>query len=167
MRKIALIVIVLCVASSCAARRGAGNGLAVPFAPGDPWQRVEALDKGTRVEVCLTNGERLRGELRSAESGGITLASGKSGEKAIARSDIQELRLRRSDWKGPLIGAAAGAGGGALLAWGVSERIDVTTGLTVPILAGAGAGVGALVGYLVTRRGSGDTVLFSRTRSAH
>ena len=61
---------------------------------------------------------------------------------------------------GTLIGLGVGIGGGAVLGWGLSERLDITTAVTVPIFGAIGAGVGALVGYAADKSHKGKRLLY-------
>lgn len=87
----------------------------------DDWAEVMRIPSGTRIQAeTKTNpGEKVKGELRSATTGDLTLVDESGAVRVYQRMDIAKIRVRRSD-VAPIAGGAVGAAWGGLVA-GISD----------------------------------------------
>jgi hypothetical protein len=115
---------------------------------GQPWDAVTQLAPGQRVMVEVGGRRRLEGAFVSAVENGIVLRA-EDRDIAYSRADIRRVGVRGSSkrLRNTLLGAAAGALGGLLVAsagGGKSER-GFVNGVNSLLGLGIGAGVGAMV----------------------
>lgn len=72
---------------------------------------------GKDIIVATAAGDHIRGTALTVESDSITLQSRRRGRRAVARTEVHDIRVtRRSSYKWRAIGAAIGAGTGAAIA---------------------------------------------------
>lgn len=118
-------------------------------APSD-WSAVQTLSPGQKIIVRTKDGDRLTGTFDSASDLLINFTDG--GRKvSLARDGIRLVQLNRgkSRWKGALLGAAVGGGGGLAAGGWVYSQGDfnqVVVHGSALIGAGIGAGIGAAFG---------------------
>lgn len=91
--------------------------LAVPAleAQGGNWNAVSSTPLGRRVEVKLSADPdaRIRGLLLSVDSESITLLDKSGVERTYRASEIESVRLRKTD-RAPIIGVVVGGALGAI-----------------------------------------------------
>jgi len=114
------------------------------------WGTVQSIASGVRLQVSLTTHEQVEGKLDRVTSDALYLR-GKKQPREIRREGISRLYLkRRGAWtKGVLIGTAAGAGIGGVVAPLTLEH-EIGYGAAVGGTVVLAALIGAGVGYLVT-----------------
>jgi hypothetical protein len=116
----------------------------------DDWAAVQTIPTGRRIVVRLKEGDRLTGRFESATDLAINFTH--DGKKvSLTRASIRRVQIDggTNRWKGALVGAAIGGGGGLVAGGLVYSRGDFTGGtISNPFAAGAalGAGIGAAVG---------------------
>ena len=118
------------------------------------WEKVEALNEGTKLVVILDSKERLEGRLLSAESSDLVLDPDEGERLTLPKSQIlkvtsQDRTENDSVSNGLLWGTVVGAAVGVpWLIWGLSyqggESDDArATGTGICLMSvGVGAGVG-------------------------
>ncbi len=109
----------------------------------EPFDELKGLED-RRAVVRLRDGSSAKGRLERVEGRELTVDG-----RQFACSDVSEVRIKRSSWRG--LWTAIGAGGGlaAGLALGVrfsNEANDAAAALTAAGLAGAGAVIGFFAG---------------------
>ena len=122
------------------------------------WGTVQALPRGSDVQVRLMSGESARGPLESASDGAVSLNL-KNGQRMFAREEIARLSVKKPGHRkrNALIGLAAGTGGG--LVAGAAIDSDAHACIFFPCDAGkliftpVGAVVGVAAGALVPTGG--------------
>ena len=128
------------------------------------WEKVEALQSGSRIIIHLQSGDRVEGEFKNLGLKELTVVDVNGSEVSLPKSGIGRVtsleEYEDAPLNGTLIGLGVGIGGGAVLGWGLSERLDITTAVTVPIFGAIGAGVGALVGYAADKSYKGKRLLY-------
>jgi hypothetical protein len=132
-----------------------GHGLAAS----SDWARVQSLASGARLQVSLTTHEQVEGRLDHVTSDALYLV-GKKQTREVRRDGISRVYLnRKGSWtKGVLIGTAAGAGIGGVVAPLTMEH-EIGYGAAVAGTVVLAALIGAGVGYLVTAHG-GRTLIY-------
>jgi hypothetical protein len=117
----------------------------------DSWDNLKQLHAGQKVEVVDMKMKLVKGNFQSYSEEGISLQI-KSGPLTIERRNVLRVSLREHSKRArnALIGAAIGAGAGAVVGLvaanrGVHETGEkyFVMGFSLPILGGAGAGIGA------------------------
>ena len=108
------------------------------------WEKLQAQGPQQEIIVILESGERIEGKLTALEADHLTVSTPSGTRSTLLKSAVRTV-LGQKTAHGPvlngiLIGAAAGAGGGALMA--LHEDFIYST---IPI----GAGLGALVGWAI------------------
>ena len=87
--------------------------------PASDWDNVVKLKNGTKIIVITKNGREFAGEKRVANDETLFMETKFEiqGTRTISllRSEIAEVRKRKSRWIFPLIGAAIGVGVGAAI----------------------------------------------------
>jgi len=161
-----------------AAALAAGLALATPAPvragpiPTD-WSALRHVKVGTKVAVHLHGGAVHKGSLTALDEDGLTVHA-QGGPLTLARADVREVRkARRSVGRkiaGFLLGAAAGAVGGAYLGAAAVDTSctfcedNAVFGAVLGFLGGAI--VGAAVGLVVAARGEGGRLYVSPAAAA-
>jgi len=120
------------------------------LALGAEWDAVQGIAAARKIEVRTRDGAKVQGTFRSATAESVVVQD-KSGERAIARADVREVRVYdagRRVTRG-LLWTAVGAGVGAGMGVAVCPYCENEGhgGKFVPAGAAVGAGIGAL-GFL-------------------
>jgi hypothetical protein len=122
---IALTTLLLNLAAAAPARAAAARQTA-----GDAEKaRVEVgkLGAGTRVDVKLASGAKMRGDIGESDGEGFMLVDSKGNRTRVAYSDVKSVkRFKKSNWKtfdAKEFAIGAGLIGGIFLVaiWGVSQ----------------------------------------------
>jgi hypothetical protein len=145
-----------------------------PADPERPWARVDALARGTLLEVTLATGATCTGRLRATTSDRVMLESGQDrcpecGE--IDKASIGRVEVRRAGGArlGALVGAAAMVAIEQAAARGCGLGCENDRPGSATMAAAAfGAGVGSLVGLVMDKAGreSGGDVIYPPQLSA-
>ena len=125
----------------------------------DPWA---ALSKhaGKKVTISTIDGQRHSGKLLRIEEGRIVLQNG-GAAMPIARSSVQRITRDHTRNKAAWIAGLSAAGLGAGFAVGFKAFEDATFAeRKIGTVALAGAGAGAAIGYLVSRGGRKQEVVY-------
>ena len=121
--------------------------------PGAQWSAVTVLESGAQLDIRLKNGMRAQGTLSATSETGLTLVE-KMKPTSIQRVDIQKLYLvrGRSSLRTMGIGAAVGAGSGALAGLGVASMpFAPSKRKSVLVTAALGASIGTIIGLVISR----------------
>jgi hypothetical protein len=126
----------------------------------DSWETIQALPRGTNVQLLLTAGESLRGQLESVSEEAAVLTL-KRGQRMLERQHIARISVKKPSHRGrnALIGAAIGGGTGL----GVGASVAAAQGASptdswrgwnlLNILGPAGAILGLAVGAVIPTGG--------------
>jgi hypothetical protein len=110
---------------------------------GSNWQNVQTLPIGTSIEVTVHTAHA-NCKLRSVDADTLTCTQGK--DVVFQRADITTIKIRRRG-RSALIGAAIGAGGGAIVGVTLGRNGSfIGRGAGAVILAVPGALIGAIIG---------------------
>jgi hypothetical protein len=129
-------------------------------APG-PWERVDALPPGHQIIITLKSGVRMEGAFQDSSPQDVALTALTGGVQRVSKADVQGVIGEEKDSvvDGLLLGAAIGAGGGAL--WGYGRRtFQCKTGCALTWGVILGTPVGALFGWLRDRKQDQTEVLY-------
>jgi hypothetical protein len=111
---------------------------------------------GTEIRITRTDGSRIRGRFEKPSGQAFDIRV-RGNTVSVPRSSILRIEQRRPESKlnGLLIGLAAGAGTGFLVArqqcGNDSECSFYATAAYVPLFAGIGAGAGTLIDFAIKR----------------
>ncbi len=130
------------------------------------WSNLKAVASGSKLEVKLKNGNKVKGTLSSVSDTALSL-SVKNKPMDLQRDDVLSVyqSSKQSTTTPTLIGMGVGAGAGAAIGAvgakkddGGFDKIDhaVTAGLAV-----VGAGAGALAGYFIGRSSAKRVLVYS------
>ncbi|HUV13092.1 MAG TPA: hypothetical protein VMY18_05575 [Acidobacteriota bacterium] len=110
------------------------------------WEKVDALSKGTAVQISLNSGEKLGCILKGVKSDSLTVIDGEGTERSLPKSAITSIEgvEKHSDrmWDGALIGGAIGAVAGGAAGYMTEEG---RAGYSAALFGGIGAGIGLAV----------------------
>lgn len=123
------------------------------------WAAVEALAKGERIGVALSNGKTLNGKIDHVTSEAVYVSS-RSRTVEVRREEVSRLYRQKSGSGGKwaLVGAAIGAAAGGVGGAATMERESGYAGAVAGTIALGGL-LGGLIGYLL---GYGKSVLVYR-----
>jgi hypothetical protein len=111
------------------------------------WSAVQALSVGEFVQLRLLKKGTIRGSIVSATETALTVAA-KGGQLTTARSDIQEVKVKRGQLRkgvmGAAIGAASGVGTIAILDGALTDGNGMS-GSYAALMGILGAGIGLMV----------------------
>jgi hypothetical protein len=114
------------------------------------WARVQGIQPKQKILVKLGSGKTLSGKFVDADPEGVVLLRGGKQTTKIPRAEILLISKKSGTGKGALIGLAAGAGSGMILA--ASSPGDMSRGRAAALacvpMAAIGAGLGAIIGAL-------------------
>ncbi len=133
------------------------------------WSELSSYVTGQKVMIAALSGAMVEGRVTSVEPDGLVMNVTKTsdeskvakGSQQIPRSQVTVIQLKTVEGSSRMLGAAIGAGGGAVGGWGIGEGVFHSsgegTGAEAAVwMLGMGAG-GAAVGYLVGR--NADTTI--------
>jgi hypothetical protein len=128
------------------------------------WEKVEALDAGSRVIIFLQQGDRLECSLQGITERSLLVETSEQSEKEIPKPTIKKITgaqaIEDSKRNGTLLGAGIGFGVGfaGMVAW---EKAVTASGYELAeenlSLAILGGGVGLAAGALIGRAFDGVT----------
>jgi hypothetical protein len=110
------------------------------------WKAVQAIAAGEGVQVHLMKKGTVSGNIVSSTDTAVTVST-KAGEVTTARSDIKEVKVKRSKTTKTVINTGIGAGAGVATATildGALTDGNGVSGSAVAFFAAIGAGVGFL-----------------------
>ena len=146
----------VCLAFGLTGCAGRSAAIAAPKPGGDDWQRLTTVKRGTMLKVLTASGD-VAGRFVSSEGGQIKVMAG-SREVSIAKSDVQQVSVRRGTTRQKVKrGFAIGALAGGLLGAFTTESNRVA--FTLFLAAGWG-GIGALIGALDGIGSSSEVVIY-------
>jgi hypothetical protein len=124
------------------------------------------IHPGQRVTVTSNDGTRLNGDLQSVDASHLVVRRG-DRLREFAERDVRQVR-RRGDrlWNGALIGAGAGAAGGALIGGSRPGCSGSDASFCTGLGALIGIPLGAVVGLSVDAMMPHADVLYERPRAA-
>ena len=124
------------------------------------WSDLAPLITGKEVVVRLQNGKRVKGRMVTVGADSLTVETS-AGQRSIARSSLQEIRLpKKAGYKWRILGTAMGAGAGVavsvpLLRYAHNEGSSTYNGVAAGLIVGLAA-LGYLGGWSADR--SGDVI---------
>jgi hypothetical protein len=138
------------------------NSLQAVVVPGR-WEKVEDLEKGTRIMVELTSGDRLEGAFERVTPQELTITDPDGSDRKLPRTAVAKIetaeKVKDGLTNGMLIGMGVGAGFGVAAAviatGGVSEEC---TACGWAIFAGFAGGWG--IGTAIDAMHRGPEVLY-------
>ena len=121
------------------------------------WNELAPLIVGHRVEVVLTEGPKIKGEIISVREDGLVMdvtsrAKGyEKGSASISRSAVNLIKVERTrgSW-GRTMGTVIGVMSGVVLGAYVGAKIDAPVGAAIPVFLGT-ASAASLAGYFAGR----------------
>jgi hypothetical protein len=150
------VVMLVCLAFGLTGCAGRSTAIAAPKPDVDDWRRLTTVERGTLMKVLTASGD-VAGHFVSAEGGQITVMAG-SREVSIAKSDVQQVSVRRGTTRQKIKrGFAIGALAGGLLGAFTTESNRVP--FTLFLAAGWG-GIGALIGVFDGIGSSSEVVIY-------
>jgi hypothetical protein len=127
-----------------------------------PWEKVDALPSGKQIVITLKTGVRMEGAFQDSSPQDLALTTALAGgQQRVPKADVQGVISEKKDSvvDGLLLGAAIGAGAGAL--WGYGRRtFQCETGCALTWGVILGTPVGAVVGWLRDRKHNQTEVLY-------
>ena len=132
------------------------------------WDSVQALHEGDRVGIVRADMKRIEGRFEAATRESVVIRTEDSTHQqlTVAKGEVVRVykRAKVNRWKRALIGAGAGAAGGAIFdgATGDKNRFDCMCAFREyqrTVFYAGGAVIGAAVG---AASGGGDETLYRR-----
>jgi hypothetical protein len=141
MRTTALLALIACLSTACAARSPIASSSPAPA----DWSRVAALQVGTRAAIEMTGGRVVRGSVEAVSPSHLTLVD--DGQRhTIAAADVHRVAVATRTRAGTV--AKRGALVGGILGGLVSLFAESNQGRWSLALIAGWAGVGAAIGAL-------------------
>ena len=123
------------------------------------------VEAGDRVRITLKSGDVFQGKVKDISTDSLWI---KGREDPLAINSIQLLQKRRHDpwWNGFLIGAGAGAAGGALIAASQCSNDSECAAIARVVYIPAGFGFGMAMGALIDSSISKYDTLFNNNQAS-
>ena len=135
----------------------------------DPWERVQLVEPGKKVNVKLDSGKSVNGKMEAWSTDGLTVRHGNDRVIQVTKSDVAEVALvmgmsrgRKATWAG---GITCVAVGGLAVAACTSGGCDSSSGSGVAI-AGAAVFWGAVAAGIAALFAPHKEVVYRTQRSA-
>ncbi|MHB8484409.1 MAG: hypothetical protein ACYDCM_01570 [Candidatus Acidiferrales bacterium] len=112
------------------------------------WENLNTLRPGQKIEVVETDLKKHTGTFAAVSDDAIRINES-TGEQSIPRASVMRVTLRENTrrLRHVLIGAAVGAGAGAVIAGVADHTCSPSQAFCIdPISKGGAAGIGAVIG---------------------
>lgn len=126
------------------------------------WQSVDAWPSGERMIVTLVRGDVVDGVFKDATADDLLLTSPTGNDRRIPKVEVRQVKGVKKDTAvdGLLLGAAVGAGVGALIGYN-RRTFECASGCSVAIGTTLFTPVGALAGWVRDRRNTHIEILYN------